>query len=89
MTDEQLIHNFENDTFPDDSFHHADHVRLAYAYLSEYPVLAALGKFVSALKRFAAARGKTQLYNESLRMRSSSSPIKFVIFTRMKVSSSL
>jgi hypothetical protein len=41
-------------------------VRLAYAYLSEYPVLAALGKFVSALKRFAAARGKTQLYNETI-----------------------
>jgi hypothetical protein len=66
MTDEQLIHNFENDTLPDDSFHHADHVRLAYAYLSQYPVLVALGKFVSALKRFAAARGKTQLYNETI-----------------------
>jgi hypothetical protein len=66
MTDEQLIHNFENDTLPDGSFHHADHVRLAYAYLSEYPVLVALGKFVSALKRFATARGKTQLYNETI-----------------------
>jgi hypothetical protein len=66
MTNQQLIHDFENDTRPDDSFHHADHVRLAYAYLSEYPVLVALGKFVSALQRFAAARGKTQLYNETI-----------------------
>ena len=66
MTDEQIIHNFKNDTLPDDSFHHADHVRLAFAYLSQYPVLVALGKFVSALKRFAAARGKTQLYNETI-----------------------
>jgi hypothetical protein len=66
MTDQQLIHDFEGDTLPDDSFHHADHVRLAYAYLSEYPVLVALGKFVGALQRFAAARGKTQLYNETI-----------------------
>ena len=49
-----------------DSFHHADHVRLAFAYLCEYPVLEALEKFSSALKRFAAARGKTQLYNETI-----------------------
>jgi hypothetical protein len=66
MTHEQIIRNFENDTLPDDSFHHADHVRLAFAYLSQYPVLVALGKFVSALQRFAAARGKTQLYNETI-----------------------
>jgi hypothetical protein len=66
MSDEELIRCFENDTLPKDSFHHADHVRLAFAYLSQYPVLEALEKFASALKRFAAARGKTQLYNETI-----------------------
>jgi hypothetical protein len=66
MTDEELIRRFENDAVPEDSFHHADHVRLAFAYLCEYPVLQALEKFASALKRFAAARGKTQLYNETI-----------------------
>jgi hypothetical protein len=66
MTNAELIRCFENDAIPERSFHHADHVRLAYAYLSEYPVLVALGKFISALKRFAAARGKTQLYNETI-----------------------
>jgi hypothetical protein len=66
MTNEELIHRFENDTVPEDSFHHADHVRLAFAYLCEYPVLQALEKFAGALKRFAAARGKTQLYNETI-----------------------
>jgi hypothetical protein len=66
MTNEELIHCFENNVMPDDSFHHADHVRLAFAYLCQYPVLEALQKFASALKRFAAARGKTQLYNESI-----------------------
>lgn len=66
MTNAELIRSFENDAIPERSFHHADHVRLAYAYLSEYPVLVALGKFISALKQFAAARGKTQLYNETI-----------------------
>jgi hypothetical protein len=66
MNDQELIRCFENDTIPQDSFHHADHVRLAFAYLCEYPVLKALEKFASALKRFAAARGNSQLYNETI-----------------------
>ncbi len=66
MTDAQLIQYFENDTLPADSFHHGDHVRLAFAYLSQYPPLEALDKFATALKRFAAARGKAQLYNETI-----------------------
>jgi len=66
MTNEELIRRFESDTLPDDSFHHADHVRLAFAYLSQHPVLEALQKFANALKQFAAARGKKQLYNETI-----------------------
>ncbi len=66
MSNQELTRRFENDEVPEDSFHHADHVRLAFAYLCDYPVLQALEKFASALKRFAAARGKTQLYNETI-----------------------
>jgi hypothetical protein len=66
MSNEELIGCFENDALPQDSFHHADHVRLAFAYLCKFPVLQALEKFATALKRFAAARGKTQLYNETI-----------------------
>ena len=66
MSNQELIHRFESDAVPESSFHHADHVRLAFAYLCEYPVLEALAKFASALKRFATARGKTQLYNETI-----------------------
>jgi hypothetical protein len=66
MSNEDLIDRFENDAVPENSFHHADHVRLAFAYLCEHPVLQALEKFATALKRFAAARGKTQLYNETI-----------------------
>ena len=66
MSNQELIRCFESDALPEHSFHHADHVHLAFAYLREYPVLSALEKFSSALKRFAAARGKTQLYNETI-----------------------
>jgi hypothetical protein len=66
ISNEELIRRFESDLVPEASFHHADHVRLAFAYLCEYPVLPALEKFARALKLFAAARGKTQLYNETI-----------------------
>ena len=41
-------------------------MRLAFAYLSQFPALEALDKFATALKRFATARGKAQLYNETI-----------------------
>jgi hypothetical protein len=66
MSNQELIRCFESDAVPEESFHHADHVHLAFAYLCEYPVLQALEKFASALKRFATAHGKTQLYNETI-----------------------
>jgi hypothetical protein len=66
MTNEEFILRFESDTLPDDSFHHVDHVRLAFAYLSQYPVLRALEMFAAGLQRFAASRGKSQLYNETI-----------------------
>ena len=64
MSNDELIHRFETGAV--DSFHHADHVRLAFAYLSQYPVLQALEKFAAALRGFAASRGKTQLYHETI-----------------------
>ena len=66
MSDEELILRFESGEVREDSFHHSDHVRLAFAYLSQYPPLEALEKFCSALKRFAAGLGKSQLYNETI-----------------------
>jgi hypothetical protein len=66
MTHQEIIQRCESDAIAEDSFHHVDHVRLAFAYLCEYPVLPALERFVTALQRFAAARGKAQLYHETI-----------------------
>src|SRR6266481_64503 len=66
MTGDELIKQFENGTTPHDTFHHADHVRLAFEYLYRYLALEALEKFSDALRRFAAAQGKPQLYHETI-----------------------
>ena len=66
MSDADLVRLFESGATPGDSFHHADHVRLAFAYLTQYPVLEALARFSSALRRLAVARGKTRLYHETI-----------------------
>ena len=61
----ELIDRFERGLISGDSFHHGNHVQLAFAYLSVYPPLEALGKFAEALKRYAEARGKSGLYHDS------------------------
>jgi hypothetical protein len=66
MTDQELIDRFENCTLPNECFHHREHVRVAFLYLTKYPVLEALQVFSRTLRRFAAARGKPQLYHETI-----------------------
>jgi len=66
MSNEELIQQFEDGAIANEGFHHADHVRLAFAYVSRFPVLVALDKFSTALQRFAAACGKPQLYHETI-----------------------
>ncbi len=66
MTDEEFIARFEDASLANESFHHADHVRMAFLYLSRYPALEALQRFSCALIRFATAKGKPQLYHETI-----------------------
>jgi hypothetical protein len=66
MSSEEIIQRFETGAVPEDSFHHADHVRLAFAYLSLYGPLEALEKFTNALKSYAASLGKSERYHETI-----------------------
>jgi len=66
MTDDEFIASFENCTLANASFHHSDHVRMAYLYLRRYPALEALQRFSTSLARFAAANGRPELYNETI-----------------------
>jgi len=64
-TDEFLISEFEQGRAPGE-FHHADHVRMAFAYVREFPMPEAIARFSAALKRFAALKGKPNLYHETI-----------------------
>ena len=66
MTDQELIEQFEDGTLPNEGFHHREHVRTAFLYLTKYPVLEALQIFSRTLRRFAENRGKPQLYHQTI-----------------------
>jgi hypothetical protein len=66
MTDDEYIASFENCSLASESFHHSNHVRMAFLYLTRYPALEALQRFSAALARFAAAHGRPQLYHETI-----------------------
>jgi hypothetical protein len=66
MTDQELIEQFENGTLPNGCFHHREHVRTAFLYLTQYSVLETLQVFSRNLRSFAEARGLPQLYHETI-----------------------
>jgi hypothetical protein len=66
MIESEWMEAFERCTLPSGSFHHADHVRMAFLYLQKHTPLEAMGRFSSALARFAAASGNPNLYNETI-----------------------
>jgi hypothetical protein len=66
MNDDAFLEGFENCTLSGAAFHHADHVRVAFIYLTRYPVLEAIERCSAGLARFAAANGKPERYNETI-----------------------
>ena len=64
MTDEELVRGFEAAELA--TFHHADHVRAAWWYVTHEPLLVAIARFRAALQRFAAAKGKPDRYHETI-----------------------
>jgi len=66
MTDQELIAQFESGSLPPTAFQHADHVRMVFAYLRQYPVLEALERFSTALQCFATSQGKPNLYHQTI-----------------------
>src|SRR5687767_2103219 len=66
MDDASLFTAFQDTSLPADAFHHREHVRVAWMYVMRYGVVAALTSYSEGLKRFAAAKGKPQLYHETI-----------------------
>jgi hypothetical protein len=66
IDDDALIRTFEAGDEPAGGFHHREHVRVAWYYLHRAPLPEALVRFSTNLRRFAAARGKPNLYHETI-----------------------
>jgi|SRR5947209_13909421 len=63
-TEDEFVAAFESCELSE--FHHADHVRVAWIYLSRYPSADAISRFSSSLQRFAASKGKPDLFHETI-----------------------
>jgi len=66
MNDRELVAAVEGCTLAGADFHHADHVRLAWIYLNELPLIEGLERFSTALRRFAAHHGAAGKYHETI-----------------------
>jgi hypothetical protein len=65
MSDDEFLEAFDAATIAE--FHHADHIRAAWLYVNRYaPAADAVRRFTAALQHFAAAKGKPELYHETI-----------------------
>lgn len=62
----ELLERFVDTTLPADQFHHEQHVQVAWMFVRDYGMPAALAEFAAAIKRFADAKGAAGLYHETI-----------------------
>jgi hypothetical protein len=55
MDDDAFLRQFEDCSYPNEEWHHRQHVKVAYLYLRSSPLDAAIAKMREAIKRFNAA----------------------------------
>ena len=68
MTDQDFLRAFEACELPADSFHHQDHIRLAWIYLRRHEEQQVRLRMGEAIRRFAAYHGKSDKYHETITM---------------------
>lgn len=66
VTDEAFVDLLEACTLPPAEFDHAAHVRGGYIYVRRHGFAGAVDRMATAIRRFATANGKAQLYHETL-----------------------
>lgn len=62
----QFVDAFRAGTLSTDQFHHRDHVRMAWLYVCEHGLEAAVPRFTADLRAFAAAKGVPGLYHATI-----------------------
>src|SRR5882762_3116442 len=66
IADTEFADAFESCELSNESFHHCDHIRLAWIYLQRYGADAAAVRIGAAIRKFAAHYGKTDKYHETI-----------------------
>jgi len=66
MSDDDFLAQLESCTLSPDLFHHADHIRAAWLYLSRLPATDAIARFSESLRRYATSLGKPDRYHETI-----------------------
>jgi hypothetical protein len=66
MTDLDFLRAFERCEIPPESFHHRDHIRLAWTYLKLHDPIEATPRMAAAIRNFAAHLGKSDKYHETV-----------------------
>jgi hypothetical protein len=66
MTDQEFLAALEDCTLPKAAFNHSGHIRAGYLYLTRHPFGIALDKIKTAIQRYAASLGVSDLYHETI-----------------------
>jgi hypothetical protein len=66
LTDLEFVRAFEACELSNESFHHRDHIRLAWIYLQSYGALEARRRMAAAIRKFAALHGNSEKYHETI-----------------------
>lgn len=82
MDDRAFVAAFEDCSLPPAEFPHRAHVRLAWLYLREEPLLPVLGRYTAGIKRYATNLGAATKYHETITW-----AFLFLIHERMQRSS--
>lgn len=64
--DARLVERLEACSLGDGKFGHTEHVHAAWVYLRREELTHAADRFAASLRRFARARGATDLYHETI-----------------------
>ena len=66
MRDREFVAAFEDCTLPPSEFPHRGHVRLAWLYLREAPLLETLTRYSEGIRRYAGSLGASAKYHETI-----------------------
>ncbi|HVY53375.1 MAG TPA: hypothetical protein VHA13_02530 [Gammaproteobacteria bacterium] len=66
MHDQEFLFQFEQCTLPKEYFRHKSHIRIAWLYLSKFPIDDAIPLITQGIIRYATSLGAAHIYHETL-----------------------